>query len=110
MGVRNMLVSIMGLKTESHRSRLDPSELRPGSRIGLFEIGSITSKTAVVGADDAHLDFRLLLDIQNEVLSCTTEVKFNNALGRIYFFLAKPFHRLIVPAMLKSTMRSLERS
>jgi hypothetical protein len=42
---------------------------------------------AVVGADDAHLSFRVLLNIQNEVLRCQTQVQFNNALGRALFLL-----------------------
>ena len=108
MGIRNAVVSTLGLKTARHGRQLDTSELRTGNRVGLFEIGSITPKSAMVGADDADLDFRVLLDIQDEILNCTTEVKFNNTLGRVYFFLVKPFHRLVVPAMLKSAVRSFE--
>jgi len=35
-------------------------------------------------------------------VSATTLVKTNNLLGRIYLTIIMPFHRLIVPAMLRN--------
>jgi hypothetical protein len=35
-------------------------------------------------------------------------VKFNNALGRIYFCFVRLFHRLIVPLMVKASVQSIE--
>src|SRR5271154_171683 len=109
IAARNAMVSVFGLKTSRDVSQLDASKIKAGGRVGLFEMGSITPKSAVVGADDSHLDFRVLLNIQNTILSCTTQVKFNNALGRVYFFFVKPFHRLIVPLMLDASVKSLRR-
>jgi hypothetical protein len=109
MAFRNGIVSILGLKTNGHISQLDASKIKTGGRIGLFELGSITPQSAVVGADDRHLNFRVLFEIENIVLSCKTQVKFNNSLGRIYFFFVKPFHRSIVPLMLKASVKSLEK-
>jgi Protein of unknown function (DUF2867) len=105
MAIRNRLVSLIGLKTERPIPHLDASMLRTGSRVGFFEIGSITPQSAIMGADDRHLNFRVHLEIQGPVLRCKTEVHFNNALGRIYFFFVKPFHRSIVPAMLKASVK-----
>ena|SRR5450432_3476217 len=105
MRVRNAAVSLFGLKAQRRPDRLDASMMKPGSRIGLFEVGAITTQSAVIGADDSHLNFRVFLNIQQQVLSCTTRVTFNNSLGRVYFFFVKPFHELIVPAMLRAAVR-----
>ena len=107
MALRNRLVWLFGLKTERQAARLDPVMLQTGTRVGFFEIGALTPELAVVGADDRHLNFRVLLEIQKGVLRCTTQVHFNNALGRLYFFFVKPFHRWIVPMMLKASLRGL---
>jgi Protein of unknown function (DUF2867) len=109
MSLRNGIVSVLGLKTGRPVSRLDASNIRTGDRVGIFEMGSITRQSAVVGADDSHLDFRVLLDIDRSMLSCKTQVKFNNALGKVYFLFVKPIHRLIVPLMLRASVRTLER-
>jgi len=107
MALRNGLVSIVGLKTVRPPRLLHAAMLQAGNRAGIFEIASITPHSAVIGADDAHLNFRVLLNIQNEVLSCHTQVQFNNTLGRVYFFFVRPFHRRIVPMMLKASVKSV---
>jgi hypothetical protein len=109
MAIRNGIVSIFGLKTGRGTSQLQASNLKTGARIGVFQMGPITPQSAMVGAEDSHLDFRVLLDIENEVLKCKTQVKYNNALGRIYFFFVRPFHRRIVPLMLEVSVKSLRR-
>jgi hypothetical protein len=38
----------------------------------------------------------------------TTGVTMHNRLGRFYFALVKPFHRLIVPAMMRGIIRNLQ--
>ena len=38
----------------------------------------------------------------------TTVVHFNNGLGRAYFFVVRPFHRLIVTSLLRNVARQLE--
>jgi len=108
MGIRNAAMSVVGLKTERASHRLDRSMLKSGSRIGFFEIGEITSSSVVMGANDAHLNFRVIMKLQGQNLSCRTQVKFNNIFGRIYFFFVKPFHKLVVPAMLRSSIHQIE--
>ena len=66
----------------------------------------------ILGEDDKHLNFRisLLIEAENEEnrkFSITTTVKFNNNFGKIYFYAIKPFHRLIVPVMLKGIIQQL---
>jgi hypothetical protein len=107
--LRNAAVSLLGLKSTARRRRLDPAMLRSGSRVGLFELGPIHAHSAVIGADDAHLNFRVLLSSEHTSLRCKTQVEFHNTLGRVYFFFVKPLHRFIVPLMLRSTARLLQR-
>ena len=62
-----------------------------------------------MGLDDRHLDFRVSLRLLRSddaagVLQLTTTVTFHGRLGRLYFALVRPFHRRIVPAMLRSAV------
>jgi len=57
--------------------------------------------TLVVGANDKHLDFRGVLRIVGDNLQCATVVHEHNMLGKAYFNVVKPFHRRIVPSLLR---------
>ena len=72
----------------------------------------------LMGENDKHLDFRVLLRcepwgdrIEAEEDSClitlATAVTMHNVMGRLYFFIIKPFHRLIVSSLLRSRPRRL---
>ena len=55
--------------------------------------------------NDTHLKFRVsVMAIKKDGITTiylTTIVKFNNRLGRIYFFIVKPFHRIIIQTLVK---------
>lgn len=59
------------------------------------------------GMPDKHLDFHVSMwcgeyrDGKQE-LRITTFVKYNNWLGRAYFFIIRPFHRIIIRSILKN--------
>jgi hypothetical protein len=117
---RNSLVSSIGLKTSStHGNRqelLRDFSCEPGEQLGLFRVFSKTSTEVVMGADDSHLNFRISLLLQDSLtgpaekqLTLSTAVEYNNRLGRLYFLPVKPFHLLIVPAMLKAITKQLEK-
>ena len=57
------------------------------------------------GFNDRHLDFRLIVDVtpsgEARQVTATTLVRTHNRLGRLYLAIIMPFHRLIVPAMLR---------
>jgi hypothetical protein len=110
MRLRNSLVSVFGLKTGDDDKPIDLSKLKAGDRVSVFEVSELTDHSALIGADDSHLDFRAILKIEENTLSCTTQVKFNNNLGRVYFFSIKPFHKIIVPALLKSSVEHLKQN
>jgi hypothetical protein len=59
----------------------------------------------VLGFDDRHLDFRIVIDVRQDrpsgqTLSVMTLVHRNNLFGRLYLAAVLPFHKLIVRRML----------
>lgn len=96
LALRNLLVAPFGLKTGG--AAAEP-------RVGIFPVVSEQPNRVVLGMNDKHLDFRLVVDIEpsgRQDLSgtATTYVRTHNRLGRLYIAVVKPFHRRIVPAML----------
>jgi Protein of unknown function (DUF2867) len=99
--LRNMAVAPLRLKP-GVKTRRDGMS---GEKIGIFPILSQSPARVVLGLDDRHLDFRLLVDVEDlgegrQSVTASTVVKTHNWLGRIYLALVKPFHRIIVRAML----------
>jgi Protein of unknown function (DUF2867) len=99
--LRNMLVKPLRLKPGAATRTGDVSD----DSIGIFPIIDKAAGRIVLGMNDRHLDFRLLVDVKDlgggaQSVTASTVVKTHNALGRIYLMIVKPFHRIIVPAML----------
>jgi Protein of unknown function (DUF2867) len=98
-GLRNFLVAPLGLKTSAQTEK----GLR--ETIGLFPILSETPDRVVAGFNDKHLDFRVVVDVAvqgpGQRVTATTLVKTHNRLGRVYLAIILPFHRLVVPAMMR---------
>lgn len=101
MRLRNLIVSLVGLKgagpgaeSDGHRS------------IGGFPIVSETPDKLVLGFNDWHLDFRILVEVVPQPvgagLSLTTLVRRKHWFGKLYIFLITPFHVLIVRQSLKA--------
>src|SRR5882757_5817850 len=99
LAVRNCLVAPFGLKTGA------PTGAGAPERIGSFPVVSETPSRVVAGFNDKHLDFRLVVDVVVEGggrrVTATTLVLTHNLLGRTYLAIILPFHRLIVPSMLR---------
>jgi hypothetical protein len=97
--LRNLAVRPFRLKTG-----LEPAVL-PGGKIGIFPLISQSPGKVVLGLDDRHLDFRVLVEVRDlgkgrQEVAATTIVKTHNWLGRTYLAIIMPFHRMVVPAML----------
>jgi hypothetical protein len=118
--LRNRIVGLFGLKTSGNitgrQKQIDNFKCKPGEQLGLFKVFEKTENEVVLGADDKHLNFRVSLffdqaisDNGKKSLTVTTTVEFNNWFGRLYFLPVKPFHKLIVPTMLKGMIAELER-
>ena len=97
--LRNKLVKPLGLDTTSRFS------------------DSVCEKSAdeiIWGMPDKHLNFHVSMwcgehrDGKQE-LRITTVVKYNNWLGRVYFFIIRPFHRIIISSLLKSIKHKQEK-
>ena len=99
LAIRNILVMPFGLKSGAD------ANLPESRRVGIFPVVSSSSERVVLGFDDTHLNFRLVVDVKalNETtrrVTATTLVHRNNIFGRVYLAAVMPFHKLIVPAML----------
>lgn len=103
LAIRNFLVSPFGLKSGTE------ADLSGLPRIGL-PVFSSSPERVVLGLDDAHLNFRLVIDVRNLNdttcrVTATTLVQRNNLLGRIYLATVLPFHRILVPTLLARLAR-----
>lgn len=113
--LRNALVRPFGLKVDPPGPAADKSApLLPGARLGLFRVFARRPDELLLGEDDRHLDFRVSLLLRDEGEAqwaiVTTVVSFHNALGRAYFAVVRPFHQLIVPALIRRALRMAVRS
>lgn len=99
MTLRNALVAPFGLKSAAEKVATSDTE------IGGFPVVSVSDDRVVLGFDDRHLDFRIVIDVRQDrpsgqTLSVMTLVHRNNLIGRLYLAAVMPFHKLIVRTML----------
>jgi hypothetical protein len=99
VALRNRLVAPFGLKTP------DPAGSGASGTIGIFPVVSEAPDRLVLGFDDGHLDFRVVVDVAacgaGQSFTLTTLVLTHNLLGRLYLAIILPFHRLIARTMLR---------
>ena len=99
MMLRNVLVAPFGLRGTAEKVKTSDTE------IGGFPVISVSDDRVVLGFDDRHLDFRIVIDVRQDrpsgqTLSVMTLVHRNNLFGRLYLATVMPFHKLIVRRML----------
>ncbi|MEO9684718.1 MAG: DUF2867 domain-containing protein [Tateyamaria sp.] len=99
LALRNMLVVPFGLKPDGLKDVKDPSDM-----VAIFPVLHQNKDSIVLGMDDKHLDFRLLLERskrdQTHTLRLTTLVTRHNVFGRAYIAVVTPFHKMIVRSTL----------
>lgn len=114
--LRNNIVRLFGLKTgqsqKSHEQIIQDFKGEVGEKVGLFEVFERTDREIVLGENDKHLDFRVSLLLTNKnpanrAITVSTLVDFHNWYGRLYFIPVKPFHKLIVKAMMRMMLKNL---
>jgi hypothetical protein len=98
MKLRNAIVKPFGLKGENNLSDLVKIE---------------SENRATLSKIDKHLDFDVTLMTENiengnQRISVSTKVRLHNGMGKFYFAIIKPFHRLICKALLKRVRKDLE--
>ncbi len=115
MKIRNAITSLFGLKdTQIDNTAINDQTFEIGKKLGMFEIFDRLDNELILGKNDKHLNFRIsaLTDnnqVSNETkLTLSTVVKYNNFFGKLYFIPVKPFHKLIVPVMLKGIAKHLQ--
>ncbi len=86
MGLRNRLGRLVGLK--------------PAPASG-FPVVRESAGEVVLGFDDRHLDFRVVVAIAGGFATVTTVVRWHNAWGRAYLAAIMPFHRAIAARMIE---------
>lgn len=106
MELRNTIAKRFNLKTEVPEDA--KQEFKVGGYIKFFKIYGIYENEIILGADDSHLNFRVVLsktpdEIDN--VKCTTLVKYNNKLGKYYMNIIKIGHKLIVNHLVKQAYR-----
>ena len=99
MMMRNALVAPFGLRGAAEKVKTSDTE------IGGFPVISVSDDRVVLGFDDRHLDFRIVIDVRQDrpsgqTHSVRTLVHRTNLFGRLYLATVMPFHKLIVRRML----------
>ena len=87
LGLRNRLGRVVGLKPAP-----------PGG----FPVLRQAADQVVLGFDDRHLDFRVVVAVAGGFATVTTLVRWHNAWGRAYLLAIMPFHRVIVARMVEA--------
>ncbi len=111
--LRNALVRLIGLDPATAVT-VDTATmaLEAGGRVLFFRVYDVSDDTIVLGEDDDHLDYRLVVSIDRRggtsVVTATTLVTYHGWRGRAYFAAVRPYHRLIMPAWLRSAARALD--
>jgi hypothetical protein len=97
--IRNRIAGLFGLKTDRNTREDDT----------FFSLVEKREDEIVMGEDDKHLNFRasILKDAANGAISLTTVVHYNKLWGKIYFFPVKPFHKIIMKALLKRYLKEI---
>ena len=86
MGMRNRLGRLVGLK--------------PAPKGG-FPVVRESSDQVILGFDDKHLDFRVVVGVGGGFATVTTIVRWHNGWGRAYLAAIMPFHRAIAARVIE---------
>ena len=97
--IRNVIVGLFGLKAAELK-------VTGQDRIGGFPVLAEDDQHVLLGFNDKHLDFRIVVAVEPEGVThqhvtLTTLVQRHNLFGRLYIFVITPFHKLIVKTFLK---------
>ncbi len=104
--LRNFLVRFVGLKgEEGFDVGAFEKAIREGGTYGFTSVPAKNDRETVMLLSDKHLGAWLSVYVAAEGSSkrvfLITVVKFKQRLGRVYFFVIRPFHAIIVKSLLK---------
>jgi hypothetical protein len=90
LAARDLLVRPFGLRVAHQGSVL------------LFPVLHQSPRRVVCGLDDRHLDFRVIVTVEEHAVArCTTVVRRHGTMGAVYFAVVGPFHRRLVPRLMQ---------
>jgi len=110
--LRDFLVKFVGLKTTEGGNRKEFEEsIRTGKTYNIASVPAKNANETVLLLSDKHLNAYISIHIESrkehKTISATTLVNFHNKLGRVYFFVIRPFHGLITKSLLRRAVKSL---
>jgi hypothetical protein len=109
-GLMDLAVGGVGMR----RGRRDPEDLAPGDAVDFWRVEEIDPPALLrLRAEmrlpgSAWLEFRVLPDGDGAVILQTARFAPAGALGRLYWYLLAPAHRVIFPRMLRGIARAAE--
>jgi hypothetical protein len=106
MGLRNKIVGVFGLDTGDGSKQKEIKSLTVGDKHGVFKIFDIQPNEIIAGEDDKHLDFRVSVLKNDDYLILSTLVHYNSGFGKVYFFIIKPFHKVVVKVMMRNALKT----
>lgn len=92
MALRQALVSIVGI---------------PRGSVTTFAVREVVGDEALLGTDDVHLQFRVGVGVDPQLVRVTTVVRLHGWRGRLYFLPVRLLHSVVVHAMLHAAGRRL---
>lgn len=108
--IRKYAVRLVGIKSqESENPDAIENCIRTGAESDFLSVAAKNEHEVVLRMADKHLDAYLSVYVDTtpeykEVYTLTV-VHFHNQLGRFYFMVVRPFHRVVVKSMLKRALR-----
>ncbi len=112
--LRNFLVQFVGLRgAEGIDQEALEAVVRQGGAHGITSVPAKNENETVMLLTDKHLDAWLSILVESAErgvrVYAITVVKFKQRLGRIYFFVIRPFHVVIVKNMLERALGRYEK-
>lgn len=111
--LRNILVRPFGLKSDeiADRNTKLKSMIINGGSVGVMSLVAKSDNETILMLSDRHLDAYASIYTENEkesqIITTITLVRFHNTFGRIYFTVIKPFHKIVVKAGMRSTLKRI---
>lgn len=106
MHLRNALARMVGWKSATAIEATEKGVYQVGDVLDIFRVLKRDADVLVMGEDDRGLNFRILTRVLRDdeagklEFRISTLVHLNNSSGRIYFAMVKPFHHLIMKAVI----------
>jgi len=112
MKIRKILVRPFGLRGQFLASPEKFAEgIYNGKGDGYMTVPMKNHQETVVKLSDKHLHSYMSVYIRagkdNTDVILNSTVQYHNRLGKIYFFIIKPLHKLVVTSMLKRALKEL---